>query len=65
VVALISWAIDPLALSVRPLELLALGASTVLAALVLAPGRTTRSGGSVLLALYAALVIAFYFAGDR
>jgi Ca2+:H+ antiporter len=64
-VALISWATDPLALSLRPVELLALGGAPLLAAVVLASGRTTNKGGATLLAAYAGLVIAFYIAGDQ
>jgi Ca2+:H+ antiporter len=65
-VALISWAFDkPLALSFRPVELVAIGLAAVIPAAVLRTGRTTRLGGSILLAAYAVLVIAFYTAGDR
>jgi Ca2+:H+ antiporter len=64
-VALASWAITPLALSFRPIELAALGVATVLPALVLAHGRTTRMGGVILLIAYAGLVVAFYGAGNR
>jgi Ca2+:H+ antiporter len=63
-VALASWAITPLALSFRPIELGALGVATVLPALVLAHGRTTRVGGVTLLIAYAGLVVAFYYAGN-
>jgi Ca2+:H+ antiporter len=65
VVALISWAIDPLALSLRPVELLALGSAPLLAGAALGRGRTTHGAGAALLAVYAGLVIAFYVAGDR
>jgi Ca2+:H+ antiporter len=64
-VALASWAITPLALSFRPIELAALGVATLLPALVLAHGRTTRMGGLILLIAYAGLVAAFYYAGNR
>jgi Ca2+:H+ antiporter len=63
-VALASWTIDPLALSFRPIELGALVVAAALAGLVLVPTRPTRLGGAVLLAGYAVLVVAFYFAGD-
>jgi Ca2+:H+ antiporter len=65
VVALISWGFDPLALSFRPVELVALGIAALLPAAVLRTGRTTRAGGALLLATYAALVVAFYLSGDR
>jgi Ca2+/H+ antiporter len=64
-VALASWAIEPLALSFRPIELGALAVATVLPAVVLARGRTTRLGGMLLLAAYAGLVVAFAYAGNR
>jgi len=64
-VALLSWAIDPLTFSFRPVEIGALGAATALAAVVLAPGRTSRTGGVVLLCAYAALVVIFAQAGNR
>ena len=64
-VALISWSFDPLALSFRPVELVALGVAAVLPAVALTTGRTTRRGGAILLAAYSALVVAFYLAGDR
>ena len=64
-VALTSWALEPLALSFRPIELGALVVATALPGVVLARGRTTRPGGLILLAAYAALVVAFYYAGAR
>jgi Ca2+:H+ antiporter len=64
-VALISWGFEPLALSFRPVELVAMGVAAALPAAVLRMGRTTRPGGAILLVAYAALVIAFYLSGDR
>ncbi|MDX6400141.1 MAG: Ca2+:H+ antiporter, partial [Gaiellaceae bacterium] len=64
-VVLVSWAITPLALSFRPIELGALAVATVLPALVLARGRTTRLGGVILLVAYGGLVVAFYYSGNR
>jgi len=64
-VVLVSWAITPLALSFRPIELGALAVATALPALVLAHGRTTRLGGLILLSAYAGLVVAFYYSGNR
>ena len=64
-VALMAWAIDPLTLSFRPVELIALAVATVLTAIVLAPGRTNRRGGVLLLCAYAALVVVFADAGNR
>jgi Ca2+:H+ antiporter len=64
-VALLSWLIDPLALSFRPVEIAALGASVVFTALVLFHGRSSRFRGGLLLAGYAVVVLAFFLAGDR
>jgi Ca2+:H+ antiporter len=64
-VALVSWFFEPLALSFRPVELVAMGAAAFLPAIVLAAGRTTRLGGTILLLAYSAFVAAFYFAGER
>jgi Ca2+:H+ antiporter len=64
-VALLSWLIEPLALSFRPVEIGALGASTVFTALVLFGGQSSRARGVALLAAYAVVVVAFLLAGDR
>jgi Ca2+:H+ antiporter len=54
-VALLSWLIEPLALSFRPVEIGALAASAVFTALVLFGGQSSR----------ARVVVAFLLAGDR
>ena len=64
-VALLSWLIEPLALSFRPVEIAALGASTGYAALILFGGRSSRPRGVLLLVGYLGVVVAFYAAGDR
>ena len=64
-VALLSWLIDPLALSFRPVEMAALGASVVFTTVVLFQGHSSRLRGGLLLAGYGAVVVAFYLAGDR
>jgi Ca2+:H+ antiporter len=64
-VALLSWLIEPLALSFRPVEIGALGASTLFTALVLFGGQSSRARGAMLLAAYAVVVVAFLMAGDR
>ena len=64
-VVLCSWGFEPLALSFRPVELAAMGTSAVLPALILGTGRTTRSGGAILLVAYTALAVTFYLAGTR
>jgi Ca2+:H+ antiporter len=65
VVAILSWTIDPLALSLRPIELAGIAAAGLLASVALLPGRTSRVAGAVLLGTYAVLVVAFFLAGDR
>jgi Ca2+:H+ antiporter len=64
-VAILSWAIDPLALSMRPIELASMGGATLLVSFALFPPRTSRLAGTLLVAVYAALVIVFYVAGER
>jgi Ca2+:H+ antiporter len=64
-VALLAWAIDPLALSFRPVELLALGGSAALVAILLRDGRSTRSRGIALVGAYVLVALAFFLVGDR
>jgi Ca2+:H+ antiporter len=64
-VALLSWAIEPLALSFRPVELLALAGSAVFAAVLLWDGRSSRLRGFALVAAYVVVALAFFLVGDR
>jgi Ca2+:H+ antiporter len=64
-VALLSWAIDPLALSFRPVELATVGGSVVFAALLLWGGHSSRLRGALLIAAYVAVAVAFFLVGDR
>ncbi len=64
-VAIFSWAIDPLALSFRPIEIAAMGGATLFAAIILFGGRSSTCRGFVLLLAYVALATAFFIAGDR
>ncbi len=64
-VALLSWLIDPLPLSFRPPELIALGGSVIVAAVLLLDGRTSRSHGAALVATYCGAVVMFFLVGDR
>jgi Ca2+:H+ antiporter len=64
-VALLAWAIDPLALSFRPVELLALGGSAVFAAVLLWDGRSSRARGLALIVAYVGVALAFFLVGDR
>ena len=65
VVALISWFIEPLALSFLLVEIPAMCGSVVFAALLLAGGRSTRWRGAALIAAYVLVAIGFYAVGDR
>ena len=65
VVVLLSWLIDPLALSLRPVELIVLGLSVAITALLLAQGQSSRVRGVVLIAAYLGAAVAFFIAGDR
>jgi Ca2+:H+ antiporter len=64
-VALLAWAIEPLALSFRPVELLALAGSAAFAALLLWDGRSSRPRGVALVAAYVGVAVAFFLVGDR
>jgi Ca2+:H+ antiporter len=64
-VALLSWLLDPLALSFRPVELATLGASVGYTALVLFNGQSSRMRGALLLAGYVLIAAAYFAAGDR
>jgi Ca2+:H+ antiporter len=65
VVALLSWAIEPLALSFRAVEIIGMAGATIAAALVLAPRTSSRAGGALLLCAYAVVAASFYLVGDR
>jgi len=64
-VTIISWAIEPLSLAFRPVELGVVAAATVLTAALLANGQSSRAKGLVLIGAYVLAAISFYFAGDR
>jgi Ca2+:H+ antiporter len=64
-VALISWAIEPLALSFRPVELAALGASAIVVATFFVDRKSSRRDGAALILLYVVVAAAFFIAGDR
>jgi Ca2+:H+ antiporter len=64
-VALLSWFLHPLALSFRPVELVAVGASVVVTSALLYHGRSSRARGAVLIGFYVLVAIAFLLAGDR
>jgi Ca2+:H+ antiporter len=64
-VALLAWAIEPLALSFRPVELTVLGAAVVFTSLLLLQGQSSRWRGVVLILAYIVAAVAFFAAGDR
>jgi Ca2+:H+ antiporter len=64
-VALLSWFIDPLALSLRQVEIGVLAGSLLAVVALLWTGHSSRGRGAVLIAAYAGAAIAFYAAGDR
>ena len=64
-VTILSWAIEPLALSFRQIELAALGASVLAVAAVLRDRRSSSWNGAVLILLYGIVAGAFFVAGDR
>jgi Ca2+:H+ antiporter len=64
-VALLAWAIEPLALSFRPVEVGVVAASVLLTAALLAQGQSSRTRGVALIAAYVAAALAFLLAGER
>ncbi len=64
-VTIISWAIDPLSLAFRPVELGVIAAATGLTALLLIDGRSTRTKGIVLIGAYCLAALSFFLVGDR
>ena len=64
-VALLSWLIEPLALSFRPIEIAVLGGSVAFTSLLLFGGQSSRWRGAALIAAYIVAAIAFFIAGDR
>ena len=64
-VALLSWLIDPLSLSMRPVEIAALGGAVLFTTTVLFDGKSSRARGYALLLAYAVVATAFFVAGDR
>jgi Ca2+:H+ antiporter len=64
-VALLSWAIEPLALSFRPVEIAALAASTLVVGAFFVDRQSSRRDGASLILLYGVVAAAFFIAGDR
>jgi Ca2+:H+ antiporter len=64
-VALLSWLIDPLALSFRVVEIVVVAGSVVITAILLRNGYSERWKGAALIATYVGVAAAFFIAGDR
>ena len=64
-VAIISWAIDPLSLAFRPVEIAAVAGAATLTAILLRDGRSTSRKGIVLIVAYGLVALAFLLVGDR
>ena len=64
-VALLSWLIEPLALSFRQVEIFALAGATAFTALILANGRSSKAKGIALIGAYGLVALAFLLVGDR
>jgi Ca2+:H+ antiporter len=64
-VAILSWLIEPLALSFREIEMVVLGGALVFTTLVLWNGHSSRLRGALLIGAYIVAATAFFIAGDR
>ncbi len=64
-VALLSWAINPLALSFKPVEIAALGASAIVVGAFFVDRKSSRRDGAALILLYVVVAVAFFIAGNR
>jgi Ca2+:H+ antiporter len=64
-VAILSWAIEPLSLAFRPVEIAVLAGSVVFTSLLLFGGRSSRLRGVLLIGAYGVAATVFFLAGDR
>ena len=64
-VTLLALLIEPLSLAFREVELIALGVSVVVAAVLLANGQSSRLKGAILIATYVGIAVLFFGAGER
>jgi len=64
-VTLIALLIDPLALSLREIEIAALTFGVLLTLVLLIQGRSSRARGVILILGYVAIAVAFFLAGER
>jgi Ca2+:H+ antiporter len=64
-VAILSWTLKPLSLAFRQVEIAVMGLSALLAALLLARGKSSSWRGAALVAAYVGAAVVFYKAGNR
>jgi Ca2+:H+ antiporter len=64
-VAVLSWTIKPIALAFRQVEIAVMGGAALLAAVLIARGRSSSWFGAVLIAAYVLAAVVFYKAGNR
>ena len=64
-VVILSWAINPIALSFRQVEIAVMGGSAILVAALLAHSKASSWRGAVLVAAYVFAAVVFYIAGAR
>jgi Ca2+:H+ antiporter len=64
-VVILSWAIEPLTLAFRQVEIAVMGGSAILAAALLAGGKSSSWRGAVLVGGYVVAAFVFYKAGGR
>jgi Ca2+:H+ antiporter len=64
-VAILSWALKPLSLAFRQVEIAVMGGAALLAALLLTRGKSSSRFGAVLIAGYVVAAVVFYKAGAR
>jgi len=64
-VAILAWAIDPLSLAFRPVEIFVLAGSVAFTAVLLWGGRSTKWRGIALIGAYGVAATLFFLAGDR
>ena len=64
-VALLALVIEPLALALRQVEIIALAVAVVVTSALLADGRSSRLKGVILIVVYIGIAVAFFAAGDR
>ena len=64
-VALLSWLIEPLALSFREVEIAVLAGALAFTTVVLWAGKSSRPRGAALIGAYVVAASAFFIAGER